>query len=149
MSQSKMLMKRVQKGFTLIELMIVVAIVGILAAVAIPAYQDYTVRSRVAEGLALAASAKVAVAENASNGTALDQGYVAPAATANITSVAVNNANGEITVTTTAKAGGGTIIMIPTAGGAALVSGTPPTDRIAWDCKTGTLAAKYRPAECR
>ena len=62
-------MNAIQKGFTLIELMIVVAIIGILAAIALPAYQDYTIRSKVTEGLSLAAAAKLAVAETyASNG---------------------------------------------------------------------------------
>ena len=60
-------MKRVQQGFTLIELMIVVAIIGILAAVALPAYQDYTVRSRVSEAMVFADAAKTAVAENAAD----------------------------------------------------------------------------------
>jgi type IV pilus assembly protein PilA len=64
------MLKTIQKGFTLIELMIVVAIIGILAAIAIPAYQDYTIRSQVTEGLNLAASVKAGVAEfYAQNGT--------------------------------------------------------------------------------
>ena len=63
-------MQKVQQGFTLIELMIVVAIIGILAAVALPAYQDYTIRAKVTEGIVLGSSAKIIVADNASNATA-------------------------------------------------------------------------------
>jgi type IV pilus assembly protein PilA len=142
-------MKKIQQGFTLIELMIVVAIIGILAAVALPAYQDYTVRAKVTEGLSLASAAKTTVAENAANGKTLDVGWTAPTATANVSSVAVAAASGQITVTYTAAAGGGTIIMIPTSAGAAIAAGTIPTSSISWSCNTGTLAAKYRPASCR
>ncbi|HDP89103.1 MAG TPA: pilin [Thioalkalivibrio sp.] len=144
-----------QQGFTLIELMIVVAIIGILAAIALPAYQDYTIRAKVSEGLVLASGAKVTVAENAANGKPFDAGFTAPAATDNIASVAITQTDGTITVTTTAAIdGGATIIFTPTSGGAALVgtaaaSTIPAGGSIEWDCTGGTLKPKYRPAQCR
>lgn len=139
---------QMQKGFTLIELMIVVAIIGILAAVALPAYQDYTVRAKVTEGLSLASAAKVTVAENAASGSALAAGWTAPTATPNVGGVAIA-ADGQITITYTAAAGNGTIILNPTSAGAALVAGTPPASSIDWSCTGGTLIAKYRPSNCR
>jgi type IV pilus assembly protein PilA len=138
-------MKKVQQGFTLIELMIVVAIIGILAAVAIPAYQDYTIRARVTEGLSLASAAKVAVAETFQSQNAVptqvSTGYVTPAATNSVTSVAIaGDGSGTITIAYTAAAGGGNITMVP-----ALATGAPVT----WVCTGGTLIPKYRPAVCR
>ncbi len=152
--------KMVQKGFTLIELMIVVAIIGILAAVALPAYQDYTVRAKVTEGLSMAAAAKLAVAENASNGKNYDSGWTAPAATAAVANgaasgIAITQATGVITITYTAAAGGGNITLVPSSGGTAFAGGTatastvPTGGSITWGCTGGTLAAKYRPAVCR
>lgn len=143
-------MKKVQSGFTLIELMIVVAIIGILAAVALPAYQDYLVRSRVTEGLSLASSAKTAVAENAAAGQAdLSLGWTVPQPTDNVTSVDVTAGTGAITITYTAAAGGGTITLVPSDSAGAIAGGIIPDGSITWDCTGGTLDAKYRPSNCR
>lgn len=112
-------MQKMQKGFTLIELMIVVAIIGILAAVALPAYQDYTIRARVSEGLVMASTAKLAVAENAANGKTFSSGWTPALATANVSSIAVSDTDGTITITYTDTAGGktaatNTITIVPT-----------------------------------
>ncbi len=155
--------KQLEKGFTLIELMIVVAIVGILAAVALPAYQDYTVRARVSEGLILAAAYKNTVADNAANGSSsFTLGASSFSPTPNVAAIAVDPTTGAITTTYTAKAGNGTLILTPRDGGsstAALVAGTPPTNQLVWFCNaagatkgggvSGTLLARYAPADCR
>ena len=120
-------MQKVQQGFTLIELMIVVAIIGILAAVALPAYQDYTIRARVSEGLVLASAAKLSVAENSANGQPFATGWSKPVATVNVAAIDIDGTGatvagfpGSIVVQYTPAAGGSTtslnsIHIIPTA----------------------------------
>lgn len=152
-------MKQAHDGFTLIELMIVVAIIGMLAAIALPAYQDYVVRSRVSEAISMASSLKSLVTENAASEKPLRAGFVAIGPgneTENIKATDISIDRGEITFTMTAKSGGDgkTISFMPTSDGIAL-SGTttgstmPTGATVAWSCTGGTLDSKYRPAQCR
>ena len=147
-------MKRVQQGFTLIELMIVVAIIGILAAVALPAYQDYTKRTHVSEGLNLAGAAKTSIGEFvASNGhystVAASYGLPSPSSIKGnaVTKISVtaadgSTADGVITITYNDKVvSGGTLDLSPLTG----------TGSVTWKCKNATNGLKqaWIPSNCR
>ena len=139
-----MIQRQAQQGFTLIELMIVVAIIGILAAVAIPAYQDYTVRSKVTEGLSLASSAKVgvteAIAADGINGLAAFSAEYAGnfAQTKYVQNIAINAGNGEITITYNPAniqqlAGANQLILTPSINGGVVAAGNL-NGNIDWAC---------------
>src|SRR5687767_9180995 len=137
-------MRRLQKGFTLIELMIVVAIIGILAAVALPAYQDYTIRAKVSELVIAASNQKVTVSENAQTlGTLTGSGVGASiVASGKVTGGSVD-ADGDIVVQGS-----------PSTVGTAVTINLKPTystadGKVIWACSSAAAMHKYVPAECR
>lgn len=154
-------MQKVQQGFTLIELMIVVAIIGILAAIAIPAYQDYTVRAKVSEAIIAADAVKSLVSEafqtdSAAGVAAAAASFVAPSPTKYVSAVGLNGVTGAITVTTATAAGtsglptdalGTTIIFTPNVATAAGFVAIAPgaVGALDWACETvgtSTLTAR-------
>lgn len=146
-------MKAIQKGFTLIELMIVIAIVGILAAVALPAYQDYTARAQMSEALTLAEGQKSAVVEYYSdNGTFPNSNASAGIASASaitgkyVKSVDVKGDATSATITSTMKSSsvnkdiqGKTLVLV----------GKQNSGSFSWECQKGTVDDKFLPSSCR
>lgn len=131
-------------GFTLIELMILVIIIGIMASIAIPAYQVYTIRARVTDGLFLANTAQLAISEYVQDHDVLPTNpsqlaYTPSSDTDNVDTISIDN-NAVITISYTLLAGGGTIEVAPN---------LQPGGVIEWSCTGGNLDYKYRPTRCQ